>query len=124
MGFALGFPAWVLYWALIGNVPLRLAAVLVLVVAIAVQVLGRLRRHPWHSLEVGSLAVFALLTMAAFVVDDDVLVRWMQPLSTWGSSWWRWSGWSSAGRSCGSTRRRRSTPAPPAPTASRRSPAT
>jgi hypothetical protein len=56
MGFALGFLPWVLYWALIGNVPFRLAAVLVLVVAIAVQVLGRLRRQPWRSLEVGSLA--------------------------------------------------------------------
>ena len=84
MGFALGFLPWVLYWALIGNVPFRVAAVLVLVVAIAVQVLGRLRRQPWRSLEVGSLAVFALLTMAAFVVDDDVLARWMQPLSNLG----------------------------------------
>src|SRR6478672_9184432 len=84
MGFALGFLPWVLYWALIGNVPFRLAAVLVLVVAIAVQVLGRLRRQPWRSLEVGSLAVFALLTLAAFLVDDDVLVRWMQPLSNLG----------------------------------------
>ena len=84
MGFALGFLPWVLYWALIGNVPFRLAAVVVLVVAIAVQVLGRLRRQPWRSLEVGSLAVFALLTVAAFLVDDDVLARWMQPLSNLG----------------------------------------
>ncbi len=84
MGFALGFLPWVLYWALIGNVPFRVAAVLVLVVAIAVQVLGRLRRQPWRSLEVGSLAVFALLVVAAFVVDDDVLARWMQPLSNLG----------------------------------------
>ena len=84
MGFALGFLPWVLYWALIGNVPFRVAAVLVLVVAIAVQVLGRLRRQPWRSLEVGSLAVFALLAVAAFVVDDDVLARWMQPLSNLG----------------------------------------
>jgi dienelactone hydrolase len=33
---------------------------------------------------VGSLAVFALLTLAAFVVDDNVLARWMQPLSNLG----------------------------------------
>jgi uncharacterized membrane protein len=84
IGFALGFLPWVLYWALIGNVPFRVAAALVLVVAIAVQVIGRLRRQPWRSLEVGSLAVFALLTVAAFVVDDDVLARWMQPLSNLG----------------------------------------
>jgi uncharacterized membrane protein len=84
VSFVLGFLPWILYWALIGNVPFRVAAVLVLVVAIAVQVIGRVRRQPWRSLEVGSLAVFALLTVAAFVVDDDVLARWMQPLSNLG----------------------------------------
>ena len=46
MGFVLGLLPWVLYWALIGNVPFRLAAVLVLVAAIAVQVVQRLRREP------------------------------------------------------------------------------
>ena len=34
MGFVLGFLPWVLYWALIGNVPFRLAAGLVLAVAV------------------------------------------------------------------------------------------
>ena len=33
MGFALGFLPWVLYWALIGNVPFRVAAVLVVLSA-------------------------------------------------------------------------------------------
>ncbi len=84
MGFVLGFLPWVLYWALIGNVPFRLAAGLVLAVAVLVQVIERLRHRPWRSLEVGSLAVFALLALAAFVVDDGVLERWMQPLSNLG----------------------------------------
>ncbi|MFT4135562.1 acyl-CoA thioesterase/bile acid-CoA:amino acid N-acyltransferase family protein [Microbacterium sp.] len=84
MGFVLGFLPWILYWVLIGNVPLRLVSVLVLAVAVAVQVIGRLRHRPWRSLEVGSLAVFALLTIAAFVLNDDVLARWMQPLSNVG----------------------------------------
>ncbi|MBV9923063.1 MAG: hypothetical protein JOY78_19740 [Pseudonocardia sp.] len=66
MGFVLGFRPWIPYWALIGNVPLRLVAVLVLAVATAVQVIERLRRRPCRSLEVGSLAVFGLLTIAAF----------------------------------------------------------
>jgi hypothetical protein len=83
MGFALGFLPWVLYWALIGNVPFRVAAVLVLVVAIAVQVLGRLRRQPWRSLEVGSLAVFALLAVRTARTDGfatitrDMTVLWV-----------------------------------------------
>lgn len=84
MGFVLGFLPWVLFWVLIGNVPFRLVAVLVLLVAVAVQMIGRVRRRPWRSLEVGSLAVFALLAVAAFVVDDALLARWMQPLSNLG----------------------------------------
>lgn len=84
MGFALGFLPWVLYWALIGNVPFRVAACVVLGVAVAVQLLGRRRGEPRRSLEVGSLAVFAVLTVAAFVVDDAFLQQWMQPLSNAG----------------------------------------
>ena len=67
---------------LIGSVPFRVAAVLVL--AVAVQLVAPLRRQAWRSLEVGSLVVFALLTVVAFVVDDAVLARWMQPLSNLG----------------------------------------
>lgn len=84
MGFVLGFLPWILYWVLIGNAPFRLVSVLVLAVAVAIQVVGRLRHQPWRSLEVGSLVVFALLTVAAFVLNDNVLARWMQPLSNVG----------------------------------------
>ncbi|MBN9108301.1 MAG: hypothetical protein J0I34_05925 [Pseudonocardia sp.] len=84
MGFVLGFLPWILYWALVGNVPFRWVTLLVLVVALAVQALGRLRRRPTRSLEVGSLVVFVLLAIAAFVFDDAWLEKWLQPLSNLG----------------------------------------
>jgi hypothetical protein len=70
VGFVLGFLPRLLYWVLIGNVPFRLTAVLVLMVAVAVQVIQRLRYQPWHSLEIGSVAEFALLAITGFVMDE------------------------------------------------------
>jgi acyl-CoA thioester hydrolase/bile acid acetyltransferase-like protein/bile acid acyltransferase/acyl-CoA thioester hydrolase-like protein len=84
LGFVLGFLPWVLYWVLIGNVPFRVAVCVALAVAVGIQAVSRLRGQPWRSLDVGSLAVFAILTSAAFVLDDDVLERWLQPLSNLG----------------------------------------
>jgi Acyl-CoA thioester hydrolase/BAAT N-terminal region len=84
MGFVLGFLPWILYWVLIGNAPFRVAVCVVLGVAVATQIVGRLRHEPWRSLDVGSLAAFTLLTVAAFVFDDAFLQSWMQPLSNLG----------------------------------------
>ena len=61
MSYVVGFLPWILYWILVGNVDFRLAMVIVLAVAVATQVIGRLRKQPWRSLEIGSLGVFVLL---------------------------------------------------------------
>ncbi len=84
MGFVLGFLPWILYWILVGNVDLRLAICIALAVAVAAQLIGRLRKQPWRSLEVGSLVVFVLLAIASFVVSDAALQMWLQPLSNLG----------------------------------------
>ncbi|MDN5861476.1 MAG: hypothetical protein L0H84_22975, partial [Pseudonocardia sp.] len=84
MGFVLGFLPWIVYWVLIGNAPFRVALCVVLAVTVGVQVVSRLRRQPWRSLDVGTLAVFVVLTAAAFVLDDVFLERWLQPLSNAG----------------------------------------
>ena len=84
MSYVVGFLPWILYWILVGNVDFRLAMVIVLAVAVATQVIGRLRKQPWRSLEIGSLGVFVLLTVAAFVVSDAALEQWLQPLSNLG----------------------------------------
>jgi hypothetical protein len=84
MGFVLGFLPWILYWILVGNVDFRLAACVALALAIITQVISRRRGQPWRSLEVGSLLIFALLPIAAFVVNEEVLERWLQLLSNFG----------------------------------------
>ena len=84
MGFLLGFLPWILYWILVGNIDFQLAICIALAVAIAVQAVGRLRKQPWRSLEVGSLIIFALLAVTSFLVSDAVLEQWLQPLSNLG----------------------------------------
>ena len=84
MGFVLGFLPWILYWILVGNIDFRLAIGIALAVAVAAQAIGRLRKQPWRSLEVGSLGVFVLLAIASFVVSDAALELWLQPLSNLG----------------------------------------
>jgi intracellular septation protein A len=84
MAYVTGFLPWILYWILIGNVDFRLAVCIVLAAAVIIQVISWRRGQPPRSLDVGSLVVFVLLAVAAFVVDDGVLEMWMQPLSNLG----------------------------------------
>lgn len=84
MGFVLGFLPWILYWILVGNIDFRLAICIALAVAVAAQVISRLRRQPWRSLEVGSLVIFVLLAISSFLVSDALLQQWLQPLSNLG----------------------------------------
>ncbi|WP_246171021.1 acyl-CoA thioesterase/bile acid-CoA:amino acid N-acyltransferase family protein [Pseudonocardia hierapolitana] len=80
----LGVLPWVLYWVLIGNVMFRLVVCLVLAVAVGTQVVSRLRRQPWRIFDLGSIVVFAILTLTAFVFTDAILERWLQPLGNLG----------------------------------------
>jgi hypothetical protein len=48
--------------------------------AVGAQLILWWRGAPRRTLDVGNLAVFAVLALAAFVVPDDVLARWLQPL--------------------------------------------
>lgn len=84
MAFVGGFAPWILYWILLGNVDFRLAVCLSLALAVVFQVIARIRRQPWRSLDVGSLIIFFLLAVAAFVVSDAFLAQWLQPLSNLG----------------------------------------
>jgi acyl-CoA thioester hydrolase/bile acid acetyltransferase-like protein/bile acid acyltransferase/acyl-CoA thioester hydrolase-like protein len=84
LGYVPGFLPWVLYWVLIGNVPFRTAVCVALAVAVGTHVVSRLRGRPSRGLDVGSLLVFVVLAVAAFVLDDAVLERWLQPLSNAG----------------------------------------
>jgi len=80
-GTLVSFAPWIAYWILAGNVDLRVA----LLVASAIAALNTLHAMRGGSapkvLDVGSAVAFALLFVTAFVADQALLQRWMQPLA-------------------------------------------
>ncbi len=84
MAIVLGFVPWIVYWVLVGNAPFTLAVGVAFAITVLIELLHRLRKERARTLEIGNLAVFAVLTVAAFTVPTDVLERWLQPLSSAG----------------------------------------
>lgn len=75
------FVPWIVYWILVGNVDFRLAVLIALAVA-AVHLLREVQGGTKPKvLDIGTLAVFAILTIVAYATDDTFLERWIQPLS-------------------------------------------
>ena len=79
-----GFAPWIIYWVLVGNVPLRTAVVVALAVAVAAFAVGRVTGKPGRTLEIGSLATFSVLAVLTFTLSDVFMQRWIQPLSSAG----------------------------------------
>jgi hypothetical protein len=84
MGIVVGFIPWIVYWILVGNVPFTLAVTIAFGITLLIQIALRMRKQPAHTLDVGNLIVFALLVAAAYLAPQDVLERWLQPLSSLG----------------------------------------
>ena len=84
VGVLIGFAPWIVYWVLVGNVPFETAVVVALAVAVAGLVLGRTKKVPGFSFEVGAVATFSVLTILTFVLSQAFMERWMQPLSNLG----------------------------------------
>lgn len=84
MGILVGFAPWVVYWVLVGNVPVATAALIALAVAIAAFVTKLVGRSPRRTLEIGAVATFLVLAVLAFTVSQLVLERWALPLSNAG----------------------------------------
>ena len=84
MGIVIGFVPWIVYWILVGNIPFTTAVTIAFGITLLIQIIMRVRKQPLHTLDVGNLMVFAVLVVAAYVVPDDVLERWLQPLSSLG----------------------------------------
>lgn len=84
LGLIAAFIPWIVYWVLVGNVDIRLACLVALVIA-AIQILRTILAGATPKvLESGTLVVFAVLTIVAFVGDDLFLDRWVQPLANGG----------------------------------------
>ena len=73
MAFVVGFLPWIVYWVLVGNVPFQLAVLVAVPVSGLALLVGRLRHLPGRTLDTGTLVVFVVLAVLAFVVPDDVL---------------------------------------------------
>ena len=84
MGILFGFAPWIVYWILVGNVPFVTAVLVAFAVAIAALVVSRISASPGRTLEIGAVATFFVLTVLTFVVSQDFMERWLQPLSTAG----------------------------------------
>ena len=84
MGIVVGFIPWIVYWILVGNVPFTTAVTIAFAITLLIQIALRIRGQPLRTLDIGNLVVFAVLLLAAYLVPDDVLERWLQPLSSLG----------------------------------------
>jgi hypothetical protein len=84
MGIVIGFIPWIVYWILLGNAPFTLAASIAFALTLLIQIVLRLRQEPTHTMDIGNLLVFAVLLVASLTVPQDVLERWLQPLSNLG----------------------------------------
>lgn len=81
MGILFGLAPWIIFWVLVGNVPVPAAALVALAMAVATFTVGRTSGTPGRTLAVGGLATFIVLTILALVLGQDVAARWIQPLS-------------------------------------------
>lgn len=77
MGRLLWFAPWAVYWVLVGNTPLLIAAVVALALAVAVVVIGR--EPSARFVGTGAIATFAVL--AAPPLALGCAQRWVLPLS-------------------------------------------
>ena len=84
MGILFGFAPWIVYWVLVGNVPFSTAVLVALAIAVLSFVIGRIKRSPGSTLEIGAVGTFLVLTVLTFTLSQSFMERWLQPLSNAG----------------------------------------
>ncbi|MEJ2870228.1 acyl-CoA thioesterase/bile acid-CoA:amino acid N-acyltransferase family protein [Actinomycetospora sp. OC33-EN08] len=84
MAVVLGFVPWIVYWVLVGNAPFTVAVLAAFGVAVLGTAVSRARGTRPTAFDLGNLGVFVVLAVAALVVPDPVLERWLQPLGNAG----------------------------------------
>ncbi len=84
MGIVAGFAPWIVYWVLVGNVAFTTAILVALAIAVASFLIGRARRKPGVTIEIGALATFLVLTVLTLTMDQLFMERWILPLSNAG----------------------------------------
>ncbi|MFN8089023.1 MAG: hypothetical protein U0R81_08660 [Mycobacterium sp.] len=81
MGLLVGFAPWIVYWVLVGNVPFLLALLVSLSLAVGAMIVGRVKKLPGLTFEIGTLGTFFFLTVLTLTVSKSFLERWLAPLS-------------------------------------------
>lgn len=81
MGILSGFAPWVVYWILVGNVPLAAAVLVALAMAVLALIVSRARRLTVSSLEIGAIATFSVLAILTFTLSQTFMERWILTLS-------------------------------------------
>jgi hypothetical protein len=76
-----GFAPWIVYWTLVGNVPVAAAGWVALVIALVAFALGRATAKSEPTLEIGAVATFLVVTVLTFALDESVTQKWILPLS-------------------------------------------
>jgi hypothetical protein len=84
VGILFGFAPWIVYWVLVGNVPLLIAVLVALTIAVVGLVVGHTTRTAGRTLEIGSVATFLVLTAVTLLLSQSLTERWTQPLSNAG----------------------------------------
>ena len=84
MSILLGFAPWIVYWALVGNVPFHTAVLVAFAIAVLSFVIGRVRGAAGRTLEIGAIAAFFVLTVLTFTLSQSFMEQWLQPLSNAG----------------------------------------
>jgi hypothetical protein len=84
VGILFGLMPWIVYWVLVGNVPFTTAVLVALAVAVLSFLIGRVKRSPDRTLEIGAIGTFLVLTVLTFTLSESFMERWIQPLSNAG----------------------------------------
>jgi hypothetical protein len=84
VGILFGFAPWIVYWVLVGNVPLLIAVLVALGIAVVGLVVSRATRTPERALEIGAVGTFLVLTALTLSLSQSFIERWAQPLSNAG----------------------------------------
>jgi len=79
-----GLAPWIVCWVLVGNAPFAIAVLVALAIAVAALAVGRATDKSERAFEMGSVAVFLVLTALTFALTESVLRQWILPLSTGG----------------------------------------
>jgi len=79
-----GLAPWIVYWVLVGNVPFITAVLVALVIAVAALAIGSATGKLGRTLEIGSVAIFVVLTVLTFGLSESFLQQWILPLSNAG----------------------------------------